>query len=368
MKRIGIMIVVVFGILAGIFLTRESQRNYTATNVEYVVQQNESEAIFSPTPTLGIQPKQPGVSTIIPLRTHAFQTFNNCGPASLSMLLSYSDINVSQYDLGMKLRPFQNPQGDNDDKSVTLDEMTEESKNYNLIPYHRPTGNLELLKLFIANDIPVVVRTWLHPGEDIGHYRVVRGYDDATGEIIQDDSYENKDLRFSYDTFLELWQPFNYEFLVVIPKDKEELVKSILNDDVDEKTAWKKAYDIAQKESVKNPNDIYPIFNQSIALFHLENYEKSIKLFESVESRLPARMLWYQTEPAEAYVKTHQYEKLFALTEQMLVSNRAFSEVYIMRGIAYKEQGNNEFAAQEFDKALLYNKGDQIKQKVASVR
>lgn len=371
MKRV-ITIIVVGVILAGLYVIYKPEYNYNSKTTLNNIPQNTRTIIQistpTSTPTPRFQLKKPGVSAIIPMRTHAFQTFNNCGPASLSMLLSYFDINVSQDELGKNLRPFQNPQGDNDDKSVTLEEMAEESKNYNLIPYRRPTGNLELLKLFIANDIPVVVRTWIHPGEDIGHYRLVRGYDDTTGEIIQDDSYENKDLRFSYKTFLEIWQPFNYEYLVVFPKDKEELVKSILKSDIDEKNAWKKAYDIAQNESKNNPDDIYPIFNQSIALFHLDDYEKSIELFESVENRLPSRMLWYQTEPAEAYLKTHQYDKLFALSEQMLVFNRAFSEVYIMRGIAYKEQGNNEIAAQEFDKALLYNQGDQIKQKVASVR
>jgi tetratricopeptide (TPR) repeat protein len=289
------------------------------------------------------------------MRTHAFQSFNNCGPASLSMLLSYANINISQSELGNNLRPFQNPQGDNDDKSVTLAEMAEESKRYKLIPFHRPTGSMELLKILIANDIPVVVRTWLHPDEDIGHYRLIRGYDDSTQEIIQDDSYEGKDLRYPYETFRAMWQPFNYEFLITVPVEKEALVKSILGSTVDETAAWKKALQVAQQESQNNPDDMYPVFNQSIAHFHLGNYEQSIALFESVESRLPSRMLWYQVEPAEAYLKTQQYEKLFALTDKMLINNRAFSEVYKMRGMAYQEQGNSQLAEAEFEKAKFYN-------------
>src|SRR3990167_907362 len=58
---------------------------------------------------------------------HIFQTFNNCGPASLSMALSYFGIKASQKVIGDGLRPYQNPQGDNDDKSVTLNEMREKA-------------------------------------------------------------------------------------------------------------------------------------------------------------------------------------------------------------------------------------------------
>src|SRR4030042_5780292 len=127
----------------------------------------------SPTPTPS--PITPS-SHIIPIRLHTFQTFNNCGPATLSMILSYLDINVSQQTLGPSLRPYQNPRGDNDDKSVTLQELATEAQKYNLLPYHRPNGNIQILKQFIANGIPVITRTLTKPTEDIGHFRLVRGY------------------------------------------------------------------------------------------------------------------------------------------------------------------------------------------------
>ena len=73
----------------------------------------------TPTPTLPPLPSQ----KILPNDYHVFQTFNNCGPAALSMELSYYGINISQQELVQDLRPYQNPQGDNDDKSVTLDEL-----------------------------------------------------------------------------------------------------------------------------------------------------------------------------------------------------------------------------------------------------
>ena len=94
------------------------------------------------------------------------------------MALSYFGINETQQTLGQALRPFQNPQGDNDDKSVTLDELAKKAEGYRLLTYHRPAGDIEKLKLFIANDMPVITRTWLKLNDDIGHYRLIRGYDD----------------------------------------------------------------------------------------------------------------------------------------------------------------------------------------------
>src|SRR3989304_4636966 len=75
----------------------------------------------APSPVFSLA-KPPAVK-IIPHKLQVFQTFNNCGPAALSMTLSYFGINESQQKLGNELRPYQNPQGDNDDKSVTLDEL-----------------------------------------------------------------------------------------------------------------------------------------------------------------------------------------------------------------------------------------------------
>ena len=76
------------------------------------------------------------------------------------MALRFYKVIVSQQELGQALRPYQVPGGDNDDKSVTLQELAEKSKEYGFIPYHRPMGNPDLVKQFIANDMPVISRTW----------------------------------------------------------------------------------------------------------------------------------------------------------------------------------------------------------------
>jgi tetratricopeptide (TPR) repeat protein len=307
----------------------------------------------TPTPTL---PETP-TSYTIPIRLHVFQTFNNCGPASLSMQLSYFDINISQQEIGQKLRPYQNPAGDNDDKSVTLEELAKEAENYGLTPFHRPNGSVNILKKFIASNLPVVVRTWTKPGEDIGHYRVVRGYDDRTGEIIQDDSLQDKNLRFTYDYLLSIWQPFNFEYLVIVPQDKINIAKEILGEDVDQRVAWQKARKNLTALLNKDPNNLHNLFNMSVTEHNLGNYDESVKYFEQVERLLPFRTLWYQIEPIQAYQKLKQYDKVFELTEKILNNhNRAFSELYQIRAEVYLSQGNKDAARRELELAIYYNK------------
>lgn len=287
---------------------------------------------------------------------HIFQTYNNCGPAALSMALSYYGINKSQAQLGEELRPYQIPGGDNDDKSVTLEEVAEKSKEYGLTPYLRPNGNNEIIKKFIASDIPVVARTWLKEGDDIGHYRIIKGYDDNTKEFIQDDSLQGKNLRYSYDSFDKIWDKFNYQYLVLIPESKLELAKQIIGEDLNEKVAWQKAVELSKQKLQENPNDYTAGFNLSVAYYKLGEYQKSVEAFEKVESKLPFRTLWYQIEPILSYYELGNYNRVIQISDQILgYHNRAFSELYILKGNIYLKQGNKEAAKTEFQKAVQYN-------------
>lgn len=310
--------------------------------------------IPSPAPALTLV--RPSISKILKNDYHVFQTFNNCGPAALSMALSYYGINVSQKNLGGELRPYQIKSGKNDDKSVTLEELAGKAKEYKLIPYFRPSGNLEKIKLFITYDLPVMVRTWTKVNEDIGHFRVIKGYDNLTGELIQDDSLQGKNLRFSYSDFNTLWEKFNYEYLVLVPEKKKTIVETILGEDLGLVRAWQKAKENSQTVLNRNPDSVYDRFNLSVALYNIGDYEGSVKEFEKVEDRLSARTLWYQIEPIQAYFKLGNYKRVFAITDKVLGSgNRAFSELYLIRGEIYKIQGDIELAKSEFEKAVFYN-------------
>ena len=314
---------------------------------------------IAPSPSLSPAPTLPPLPTTKILKNdyQVFQTFNNCGPAALSMALSYYGIHKTQAELGHELRPVQNPKGINDDKSVAMDELADKAKEYNLIPFHQPNGNIELLKQFINNDMPVITQTTLLKNDDIGHYRVTKGYDDAASELIQDDSMQGHNLRYSYSLFNVLWQRFNYEYLVLVPPEKEQIAKAILGEDVNLDKAWSQAVLTSQKNIADNPSDISAHFNLSIALYHTGDFTQAAAEFEKIQSKLSFRTLWYQTEPIQAYFKLGKYDKVLAMISKIFSDgNPAFSELYIIRGQVYKARGDLVSAKKEFAKAVFYNK------------
>jgi hypothetical protein len=323
----------------------------------------------APTKTKNLSLQIPPVQKILPTDYHVFQSFNNCGPAALSMALRFYGVEKSQEELGRTLRPWQNAEGINDDKSVTLEELAEESKKYGFVPYHRPNGDMEKIKLFITYDMPVITRTWLTPTEDIGHYRVVKGYNAETGQIIQDDSLQNKNLWYTYEDFNVIWGKFNYEYLVLVPEDKKEIADAILGEDIDEKTAWRKAVERSQKILTENPNDLTARFNLSVAYYNNGEYQKSVDEFEKVESLLPFRTLWYQIEPILAYYELGNYDRVFALTDAILnFQNLAYEQAYLIRGKSYQKLGQIDLARIEFEKAIYYNSNfEEAKDALASL-
>lgn len=331
-------------------------------NVTYEILYDDNNTTFNqplsktPTPTPQISLVTPTQNKILQSNYHIFQTFNNCGPASLSMALSYYGVDVSQQELGQSLRPYQVPSGDNDDKSVTLEELAEKSKEYGFIPYHRPNGNIDLIKLFITYDIPVVARTWTKVNEDIGHYRIIKGYNSSQQSIIQDDSLQGKNLSYSYDDFNAIWKKFNYEYLVLVPKEKQKIAEAILGEYIDPKVAWQKSVELSESQLQENPDDVTARFNLSVALYNVGDYKRSVEEFEKVEYLLSFRTLWYQIEPIQTYFELGNYDRVFQITDKILNNhNRAFSELYLLRGKIYQKQGDLQAARSEFEKAAFYN-------------
>ena len=361
-KRLIIIISAVILLFAGggFYYWNNSQRppletKFVQSNEELIT--NNSKPDEKVDESIDTQVKAPGTSALVSLPMHTYQTFNNCGPATLSMALAFNGVNVYQKELGDQMRPYQIASGDNDDKTIFTYEFVDWAKEYGVGAVGRVNGNIETLKKFTANGIPVVVKTWLHMNEDIGHFRVVRGFDDTQQVIIQDDSYEGPNRRILYYDFLSMWQPFNYAYIILYNPEQEGLVRAIIGNEWDGITDWQNSLTRAQKETELDATNPYPLFNQSMAYYYLGDYQASVSAFEKVENQLPRRMLWYEIEPILAYQKLGDYERVFRIIDQILNNgNRAFSELYQIRGEIYIEQVNSEAARREFEQALFYNK------------
>lgn len=351
--------------LEGKFVTEEKEIRNSGSAFEDLVQNNGEDSATnenSNTIQTDTLPTPPASYTMPTVKNHTYQTFNNCGPATLSMFLSYFDVNVDQDTLGDQMRPYQHPEGDNDDKTIFSSEFADWAVRYGqghgLNALYRPNGSIELIKQFVSKDIPVVAKTWLNQKEDIGHFIIVRGYDDNRQIVIVDDSYYGPNRRYSYYDFLSLWQPFNYSYIIGFENSRTEVVEQILGAEMKEEAAWQNTVTRAHKELDLAPDNIYPLFNLAVGYYHLGDYESSIKYFEEVEDRLPRRMMWYQIEPIRSYVEVGNYDKVFSLIEHILGDgNRAFSELYYIRGQIYLERGEVDKAREEFEQAVYYNSG-----------
>lgn len=354
-RKIAFLVFIIVPLATAAFLLLDRNMQQPQSPVS-TLQTAQMAAAVSPEQTLAVTMPPIPSSKLMANDYQIYQTFNNCGPASLSMGLSYFGIHKTQAELGQDLRPYQNPQGDNDDKSVSLDELAQEAEKFGLVAYSRPNGSMQLLKELVAQNFPVIIETNLTKDDDIGHYRVVKGYDDAAGVIIQDDSMQGHNLRFSYADLDSIWKQYDYAYVVLVPKDKQQIAEAILGRNLDLKTAWQEAANANINALAQNTNDIYNRFNLSVAYYYLGQYQNSVNEFEKVEKSLPFRTLWYQIEPIQSYYQLGNYKRVFEITDNILNNgNRAFSELYIIRGDIYKKQGNIVAAKAEYEKAVFYN-------------
>ncbi len=286
------------------------------------------------------------------------QTFNNCSSVGLMITLSHWGIVDTQEKIAEATRPWNNLKGDNDDKSVTLYELAKyaESK-HGMITYVRPNGDIETLKKFIANDIPVLTRALMYPKDDIVHYRVIRGYDNDKKIVINTDGVEGKNKPYTYDDWMYMWKDFNYSYLIIVPKEKKELAEKLLGEDLDEKKAWENAKNRALKDLSLNKNDLKVNYNVITAMYYLGEYENVVNEFEKIEDKLTRRKLWYQGEPIEAYFKLEKYDRVIEMVDYIANdNNKSISELYVLKGKILEKRGDTKGAKVEYEKAIYYNK------------
>ena len=130
----------------------------------------------------------------------------------------------------------------------------------------------------------------------------------------------------------------------------------ILAEEIDEQASWKNAVTNATEYLQENPDDVNMRFARSVAYYHTGDYQKAVEDYEAIRDKLPSRALWYQIEPILAYEALENYDEVFRITDYILSNqNRAFSELYVIRGNVNKKQENIEAARNEYEKAIFYN-------------
>ncbi len=197
------------------------------------------EASATPTPTVTPEPSATPTPTSTPRPTltplpdsallgpmnYQPQTYNNCGPCSIAILLGYYDHWITQHEVNEYVAA-----------GPGLCEFADYVPQYQLMarvyqpPASRDQNLLLATRRLLANRIPVIVIQRLEPNSNIGHYRVIRGYDDVAEEFISDDPLQSKgpEYRISYDDFDEISDPGGV--IPIYPPRMDGFVQSLMGE------------------------------------------------------------------------------------------------------------------------------------------
>ncbi len=357
--------------------------------MELIVRQTQTAMAITPTPTVSPSPTPTNYVTPTPTFTASptptatpipesvqldgirweKQVFNNCGPANLSMALSYWGWEGDQETTGNWLRP--NPR----DRNVMPYEMVEyvrSETDFSVI--HRYGGDIELIKKFVAAGFPVLIEKGYEVPDAgwMGHYGVITGYDDATSNFTIQDSYPSngENMKYSYERTEYYWQSFNYLYLVIFPPDRINEINSILGPHSDETYNLKYSAQKALEETVKNRGRdlFFSWYNYGTSLRYLNDYYGAAQAFDNAyevlqdefEGYNPVwRITWYQTDPYFAYYNTGRYQDVIDLANDTFSNSfePAIEESWVWRGRAKYKLGDVEGAIEDFREALKWHPG-----------
>jgi tetratricopeptide (TPR) repeat protein len=314
-------------------------------------------ATHTPTPVPTTTPvlTEPPVPQAVQLETdcHEPQGWNNCGPATLAMALCFYGWTQDQYAVAAVTKP------DKDDKNVSPDEMV--AYVYALQDTCAVMGyatDIELLKRLVSNGFPVIVETWFipEPGDEMGHYRLVTGYDDLAGEFTTQDAYQGADQHVPYQRFDERWKVFNRAYVVVCEDKREPALRALLGERLDQATMYQRALSAALDEIQTDPSDRFAWFNAGTNYTGLQEYEQAATAYDRARMlNLPWRMLWYQFGPFEAYLQVGRYQEVLALANANLETTPNLEESYYYRALARRALGDEQAAQQDLQQALKLN-------------
>jgi hypothetical protein len=289
---------------------------------------------------------------------HEWQTWNNCGPATLAMYLSYYGSSLTQADIGPVIRP------NKEDKHASVQQLTAYARSQGLHTLVRVNGDADRLRLFLSNGIPVMMPTWHVDPKDggMGHYRLITGHDDAKGEWILYDSLQstgasaNQDyrgIRLSYQSFDAWWRVFNRLYIVTYTAEMEPTVLAIVGDDVNDQVMWDRSLEQAQQEVEARAEDAFAWFTLGTNLLATGRPTDAASAYDQARLiGLPFRTMWYQFGAFQAYYDSGRYEEVVALADATIKVTADVEELHYWRGRALAALGDVEGARQALERAL----------------
>lgn len=292
--------------------------------------------------------------------TYHAQTWNNCGPATLTMALSYFGYTDEQARAATWLKP------DREDKNVSPWQMVEyvntQVPEIPVYALHRYGGDLQRIKTLVYQGFPVIIEVGYDPERAaqgwMGHYLLVIGWDDAAGTLITMDSYDGANLAYTYDHIEEHWQHFNYLYMVLYESGGEPFLLSLLGEDADVQQNYINTFYQAREQAVASADDAWAWYNMGSMLTALGRYEDAATAFDVArENGLPWRLTWYRFSIYEAYLAMERYDDVITLAQETIRTSSGYvEEAYYYAARARYEMGEYARARENLNQVVSFNR------------
>ncbi len=294
--------------------------------------------------------------------TYQAQWWNNCGPATLTMTLSYYGYSQNQGPAANYLKP------NSEDKNVSPYQMVayvneQASVSLPVRALYRVGGDTQLLKILLSHDFPVIIEKGYEVNDLgwMGHYLLLVGYDDSLQTFYAYDSYlgngNGNGRPEAYQDVEHYWRQFNHLFIVLYDPAREAELMQLLGTRSDPKQAAQTALEVARTEAAARPDDNWAWFNLGSAYTILGQHEQAAQAYDQAFALgMPWRTLWYLHTPYESYYAVGRYDDVLALAKSAESTTVHVEETFFYRGGVYAAQGDTQKAIQQFNLALNYNR------------
>jgi len=324
----------------------------------------------APTNTPAVEPTPLPSSVALTGTVHEYQGWNNCGPATLSIALSYWGWDGDQRDTASWIKP------NSRDKNTTPEEMAAFVETIpGLSAVVRYGGDLDVLRALVAAGYPVIIERGLDTYNDegwLGHYTLVPGYDDIREVFITQDALIMPDLPVPYAEIAEYWPHFNGVFIVVYAEPNEPGLMAVLGEYADASSSYQIA--LAQNDALiaatSGYDQYFALFGRGSSLTLMGDYsgaavayDQAFALYATLpEEQRPWRMMWYQHGPYLAYYSLGRYQDVINLATFAVsrTSEPALEEAFLWRGRAELALGDLSAAESDFRTALVWHPNWQL--------
>jgi hypothetical protein len=323
----------------------------------------------SPTPTLSPTPLPVSVRLEGVKYEDQHGRYNFCGPANLSMALTYWGWDGNRDTVGEYVKT------NKDDKNVMPYELQDfvltQTEGFGALI--RSGGDIDLLKRLVAGGFPVVTEKGYYTYDMtgrygwLGHYQFVTGYDETKGVLVVQDTYipQGENHEFPYVDFNDGWRSFDNLFIVVYPLEREAELLKLLGDYADTDWSSRRALEVATNETstLSGIDQYFAAFNTGTSYVNLKEYvdaayayDYAFQLYANLpdDDQRPFRMLWYQTGPYFAYYYSGRYQDVIDLANVTFntIGDDVLEETWYWRGMGELALGQTDAAIADFRESV----------------